>query len=78
MKDEEVLEKYRKLPSQKKQEFLDFLEFLESGEKAKKWDGESDFNKWHKEISLRNREKDQPIRYVKERLIARLYPRETC
>ena len=27
-------------------------------------DGDDDFNNWHKEISLRNREKDQPIIYI--------------
>ncbi len=27
-------------------------------------EGENDFNQWHKELSLRNWEKDQPIRYV--------------
>ena len=27
-------------------------------------EGEDDFNNWHKEISLRNREADQPIIYV--------------
>jgi len=26
-----------------------------------KIEGEDDFNKWHKETSLRNREKDQPL-----------------
>ena len=28
-------------------------------------EGEDDFNKWHKEMSLKNREKGQPIIYVK-------------
>lgn len=27
-------------------------------------EGEDDFNNWHKEMSLRNREADQPIIYV--------------
>lgn len=27
-------------------------------------EGEDDFNKWHKETSLRNHEGDQPIIYV--------------
>ena len=27
-------------------------------------EGEGDFNNWHKEMSLRNREADQPIIYV--------------
>ncbi|MBM4065940.1 MAG: hypothetical protein FJ266_09920 [Planctomycetes bacterium] len=27
-------------------------------------EGEVDFNNWHKEISMRNRETDQPIVYV--------------
>lgn len=27
-------------------------------------EGEIDFNKWHQEISLRNREADQPVIYV--------------
>jgi len=27
-------------------------------------EGEDEFNRWHKEISLKNREKDQPIIYI--------------
>ena len=27
-------------------------------------EGENDFNDWHKEMSLRNREADQPVIYV--------------
>lgn len=27
-------------------------------------EGENDFNNWHKEMSLRNREADQPIIYI--------------
>jgi len=27
-------------------------------------EGDSDFNRWHQEVSLRNREADQPIIYV--------------
>ena len=27
-------------------------------------DGDDDFNNWHKETSLRNREQDQPIIYI--------------
>ena len=27
-------------------------------------DGEEDFNRWHKEMSLRNREADQPVAVV--------------
>jgi hypothetical protein len=43
LKDEEILEKYRKLPSQKKREIIDFLDFLESREQAKKW---LEFDEW--------------------------------
>jgi hypothetical protein len=28
-------------------------------------EGENDFNLWHKELSLRNREKDQPVHYIR-------------
>ena len=27
-------------------------------------DGEDDFNRWHKEMSIRNKEADQPVAYV--------------
>jgi len=27
-------------------------------------DGEDDFNRWHKEMSLRNKEAEQPVAYV--------------
>jgi hypothetical protein len=27
-------------------------------------EGEDDFNRWHKEMSVRNREADQPVAYV--------------
>jgi hypothetical protein len=27
-------------------------------------EGEEDFNRWHKEMSIRNREVDQPVAYV--------------
>jgi hypothetical protein len=27
-------------------------------------EGEEDFNRWHKEMSIRNREADQPVAYV--------------
>ena len=27
-------------------------------------EGEDDFNRWHKEMSIRNREVDQPVAYV--------------
>jgi hypothetical protein len=37
LKDEVILEKLRKLSSDKKHEILDFLEFLEAREKAKEW-----------------------------------------
>ena len=48
--------------------------FMEDAEKANAMpenvllifevDGEEDFNRWHKEMSLRNREADQPVAYV--------------
>ncbi len=43
VKDEVILEKLRKLSSDKKREVLDFLEFLETREKAKKW---LEFDEW--------------------------------
>jgi hypothetical protein len=43
LKDEVILEKLRKLPSEKKREILDFLEFLETREKAKEW---LEFDEW--------------------------------
>jgi hypothetical protein len=43
LKDEVILEKLRKLSSDKKREILDFLEFLETREKAKGW---LEFDEW--------------------------------
>jgi len=43
LKDEVILEKLRKLSSDKKREILDFLEFLETREKAKVW---LEFDEW--------------------------------
>jgi len=43
LKDEAILEKLRKLSSDKKREILDFLEFLETREKAKEW---LEFDEW--------------------------------
>jgi len=43
LKDEAILEKLRKLSSDKKREILDFLEFLEKREKAKEW---LEFGEW--------------------------------
>ncbi len=43
LKDEVILEKLRKLSSDKKREILDFLEFLETREKAKGW---VEFDEW--------------------------------
>jgi hypothetical protein len=37
LQEEAILEKLRRLSSDKKQEVLDFLEFLEMREKAKEW-----------------------------------------
>ena len=28
-------------------------------------EGENDFNRWHKEMSLRNREKEQSVHYIR-------------
>lgn len=41
--EEVVLEKFRRLSSERKQEVLDFLEFLASREKAKEW---LEFDEW--------------------------------
>jgi len=43
LKDEVILEKLRKLSSDKKREILDFLEFLEMRERAKGW---LEFDEW--------------------------------
>lgn len=43
LKEEVILEKLRRLSSDKKQEILDFLEFLEMREKAKEW---LEFDEW--------------------------------
>ena len=64
LKDEDVLEKYRKLPSQKKQEILDFLEFLESREKAKKW---LEFDEWALNLA-----KDRGFAHLTEEDVARI------
>lgn len=42
-KEEVILEKLRRLSSERKQEILDFLEFLESRERTKKW---LEFDEW--------------------------------
>lgn len=42
-KEEVVIEKFRRLSPEKKEEVLDFLEFLESREKAKGW---LEFDEW--------------------------------
>jgi hypothetical protein len=43
LKEEVILEKLRRLYSDKKKEILDFLEFLEVREKAKEW---LEFDEW--------------------------------
>lgn len=43
VKEEIILEKLRRLSSEKKQEILDFLEFLESQERTKEW---LEFDEW--------------------------------
>lgn len=43
LNEEVILEKLRKLSSERKQEILDFLEFLESRERAKEW---LEFDEW--------------------------------
>jgi len=43
LRDEVILEKLRKLSSDKKREILDFLEFLGMREKAKEW---LEFDEW--------------------------------
>jgi hypothetical protein len=42
-KEEVVIEKFRRLSQEKKEEVLDFLEFLESREKVKTW---LEFDEW--------------------------------
>jgi hypothetical protein len=42
-KEEVVIEKFRRLSREKKEEVLDFLEFLESREKVKTW---LEFDEW--------------------------------
>jgi hypothetical protein len=41
--EEIILEKLRKLPSERKREILDFVEFLESREKSERW---VEFDEW--------------------------------
>jgi len=36
-REEEILEKVRKIPSQKIEELIDFIDFLEQREKKKQW-----------------------------------------
>jgi hypothetical protein len=43
LSEEIILEKLRKLPSERKREILDFVEFLESREKSEKW---VEFDEW--------------------------------
>lgn len=43
LNEEVILEKLRRLPSERKQEILDFLEFLDSRERAKGW---LEFDEW--------------------------------
>jgi hypothetical protein len=42
-KEEVVIEKFRRLSQEKKEEVLDFLEFLESRDKVKAW---LEFDEW--------------------------------
>ena len=42
-KEEAIVEKFRRLSQEKKEEVLDFLEFLESREKVKTW---LEFDEW--------------------------------
>jgi hypothetical protein len=51
LRDEVILEKLRKLSSDKKREILDFLEFLETGEKAKGW---LEFDEWAVNLAKEN------------------------
>ena len=64
LKDEEILEKYRKLPLQKKQEVIDFLEFLDSREKAKKW---LEFDEWALNLA-----KERGFAHLTEEDVARI------
>ena len=43
LSEEIILEKLRKLPSERKREILDFVEFLESREKSERW---VEFDEW--------------------------------
>lgn len=43
LNEEVILEKLRRLSSERKQEILDFLEFLDSRERTKKW---VEFDEW--------------------------------
>jgi len=43
LSEEIILEKLRKLPSERKREILDFVEFLESREKSERW---IEFDEW--------------------------------
>lgn len=59
-----ILEKLRKLPSERKQEILDFLEFLESREKIKGW---LEFDEWAINLA-----KEKGFAYLTEKDVAKI------
>jgi hypothetical protein len=64
LKEEAILEKLRRLSSDKKQEILDFLEFLEMREKAKEW---LEFDEWAINLA-----KERGFANLTERDVARI------
>ena len=61
-KDEIILEKLRKLSSERKQEVLDFLEFLEERDKGKRW---LEFDEWAMNLA-----KEKGFSYLAEEDVA--------
>jgi len=64
LREEVILEKLRRLPSERKQEILDFLEFLDSRERAKEW---LEFDEWAINLA-----KEKGFAHLTEEDIARI------
>lgn len=64
LNEEVILEKLRRLPSERKQEILDFLEFLDSRERAKGW---LEFDEWAINLA-----KEKGFEHLTEEDIARI------
>jgi hypothetical protein len=62
--EEIILERLKRLSSDRKQEILDFLEFLEAREKSKKW---MEFDEWALNLA-----KEKGFAYLTEEDVARI------